>query len=741
MKWSKYFISTFLMLFCFLMLDSSEVYATNTDISNLTMVVNSGCYTYSKMNSNKAYRAGYLTFGEEIDVISTSGKYAKFKNDGKTQYILLKNLDNVKYMLSKIKLMVSPTPASTTSSKMLGYIYYGQEVSYLGEVKNSSGVTYIKCLIEKTYESDGKTIKNENIVGYIRKSNLERKSTIKIINQTTNLYNYAFNSNSSASMKESAGKIYMGEQVKLLRSGTAWSKVLYNNKIYYVYNSKLSDYKLEVLIKRINQRKEPNLKSEILNYAYWNTPITVLNTYENSTYGTFLYCKINDEYGFIRKNSKSTTYMGNQSEMITNRNVNLYAKTSSESTIVEKIDTKEKVKVLYKGENWVYVSYNGKKGYIYSSRLDYPEQKINGNYYTTAYRLYKNKSSGTINEKVKVLAFNEEYNYAYIQTSTNKNYWVKYDSLITNKKMIHYTINPETTLHVDEIKSGETIKIPYMTKVEYIGIAHSYTTGKWIKVKYDNKPCFMWMEAGEEYLTSKKSSFKYSSNNTFQKELIELALNVNKLDTKYAHGQSEGIVDVDGKYGFDCSGLASYLLNTTMRKYVPTYRLSKNIDTLYETLSIYNEGYEGEFKAITILDGKLDINLLEPGDIIFFDLLENIGDEPIQDHCGIYLGNGEFIHSSSSWNKVIIMPLTGIYEEGFLKVKRYLPENVISANKPMKTTSKKTYVYSEHTTQSERIATLEIDEDVILHYTNNGNWAYIEYEPNKYGFVLVKYLA
>ena len=46
---------------------------------------------------------------------------------------------------------------------------------------------------------------------------------------------------------------------------------------------------------------------------------------------------------------------------------------------------------------------------------------------------------------------------------------------------------------------------------------------------------------------------------------------------------------------------------------------------------------------------------LKRGDLVFFD---TVADSDLSDHSGLYIGNGKFIHASSSGKKVIISDLS-----------------------------------------------------------------------------------
>lgn len=306
-----------------------------------------------------------------------------------------------------------------------------------------------------------------------------------------------------------------------------------------------------------------------------------------------------------------------------------------------------------------------------------------------------------------------------------------------------YTVRVSTTLHSQPGTGTTYVEVPYMSEVTYLGIVSNSNNGSWVKVSYEGKIYYLWQAAGTEYLTEIKSDFKYEASIELQQAVIDTALNIFfNWDTKYAHNQSTGEKDVDGKYGFDCSGFAAYVLDTVMQGSVPTYNLSADIEELYKTSSVYNKGLNGEFKVITVRSGTLKESELQPGDVLFF----NVGIEENQknlpyNHCGIYLGDGEFIHCTRSWGGgVCIMPFTGIYADGFVAAKRYLPDSITTADAIRYTNSQKTCVYESQDSDKDPIVILPAECQVTVLFTDNGNWSYVSYGANKTGFILTKYL-
>lgn len=99
-----------------------------------------------------------------------------------------------------------------------------------------------------------------------------------------------------------------------------------------------------------------------------------------------------------------------------------------------------------------------------------------------------------------------------------------------------------------------------------------------------------------------------------------------------------------GPNSFDCSGLVYYCY--------------KKVENIQLKRSAKEQGYDEEYEKIK------EIKDLQIGDIVFFNTNKRDGD--FCDHAGLYLGNGEFIHSSSSKGKVIISTLSeGYYNEVF----------------------------------------------------------------------------
>lgn len=101
------------------------------------------------------------------------------------------------------------------------------------------------------------------------------------------------------------------------------------------------------------------------------------------------------------------------------------------------------------------------------------------------------------------------------------------------------------------------------------------------------------------------------------------------LGAKYVRG-------ANGPKAFDCSGLT-----TTVFKEAMGYTMTR---------TAYTQGYNNFGRVIK------NMSELKKGDLVFFNT--NANDSDLCDHVGIYIGNNEFIHASSSEGKVIISDIT-----------------------------------------------------------------------------------
>ena len=96
-------------------------------------------------------------------------------------------------------------------------------------------------------------------------------------------------------------------------------------------------------------------------------------------------------------------------------------------------------------------------------------------------------------------------------------------------------------------------------------------------------------------------------------------------------------------YGFDCSGFTQYAFA----------RAGISIPRMADSQLYYGR--------------QISMSELRPGDLIFFSTYE-----PGASHCGIYLGDGKFIHAGTSRGVVVADAFTGYWGERYYGACRVL---------------------------------------------------------------------
>lgn len=301
-----------------------------------------------------------------------------------------------------------------------------------------------------------------------------------------------------------------------------------------------------------------------------------------------------------------------------------------------------------------------------------------------------------------------------------------------------YVAVPKLVLHEAPASSSDSIQIRYMEELMLGNAVISDEDSGWYRVFYQDKPMYLWMEKNLSVLTDTKSS-SYTGKTPYQQQILELATDISEnWNTTYVSGMAGEIANSSGDHGFNCSGLVKYVFNTVMQEFVPTYKLNASLRSLVSLDSIYNLGYPGEFCAQDV-----EYWDLQPGDVLFFSsraggtVSKEIG------HCGIYLGNNEFVHSTSLWSdSVCIVPLAGVYKDTLRQIRRFLPKTVTPAD--TETTLSNAYktckVYAEMDSDSKVVATISSGETLTILFTNSGKWAYVQAQSGAEGFVQSKYL-
>lgn len=292
-------------------------------------------------------------------------------------------------------------------------------------------------------------------------------------------------------------------------------------------------------------------------------------------------------------------------------------------------------------------------------------------------------------KKISGLSWNTVYYFkvrAFKKTSSGKKVFSKFSkkkSIRTKSYIIGYPTAYITHARTKKNSSSADVSIPYKAKVYVYGKITKRSKSAWVKLKYKGKICYKYFKKNTIYFTKKPitySDYKNLNVSTIRQAVVTKAVNVfrnNKTIYYNTKNITPGSKDSKGRMRFDCSGFTSYVANGVMKKYVPSYAISKGDDTQYNTTWLYTDA-NGKFSVKTVCSKSPDFSKMKPGDFVFFD--DSTKKDGKCDHVGIYIGNKEFIHSVGSVNGVSIMPLNkGRYKTRFICAKSFIPNETPEA--------------------------------------------------------------
>ncbi|OPJ55517.1 C40 family peptidase [Alkalithermobacter paradoxus] len=164
-------------------------------------------------------------------------------------------------------------------------------------------------------------------------------------------------------------------------------------------------------------------------------------------------------------------------------------------------------------------------------------------------------------------------------------------------------------------------------------------TGDWYKVDINGQQGYIHSSllTIAQPQSVKEETRPVVSRGTTRSNVIQIANS--QLGTRYVWGGSS-------PNGFDCSGFVLYTYRAALGRNLPH--------------SSRDQSREGVY---------VEKQNLELGDLVFFD---TSNDRNIN-HVGIYIGNGQFIHASSSRRQVIVSSLSeGYYQRTYVTARRII---------------------------------------------------------------------
>jgi len=240
---------------------------------------------------------------------------------------------------------------------------------------------------------------------------------------------------------------------------------------------------------------------------------------------------------------------------------------------------------------------------------------------------------GTLPEGTQVQMLESHGEWMKVLTPDKKEVYVFAEYVADTKPPVYNYVN----VNLLNVRSGPgsdhdiITTIPRGTRVQVLE-----QHGEWLKVIIkDSQEAFVYapyMVASQNLVTRAASAQPY--NESLASQIIEYAKQF--AGVPYVYGGSS-------PKGFDCSGFTKYV---------------------YAKFKISLPRSADDYSSVGTQVSRTD---LKPGDILLFDRYGN----GLLGHVGIYLGNDQFIHASSSQKKVVIMRLSG-YRAKYLGARRVI---------------------------------------------------------------------
>lgn len=422
-----------------------------------------------------------------------------------------------------------------------------------------------------------------------------------------------------------------------------------------------------------------------------------------------------------------TTKVNAATATVTTETLNLREKADTSSNILELLNADEKLEIISEEGSWYKVKHGNNTGYVskdyvkVSGTVDSNTKNNDDTTTTTETNKDSNNTTQTsdfsnanvgdkitikANAKVRILplinsqilttltsdteaeVISTTNNWIFVSLNTITG-WIPKTSGISTVKSEETTNNEpttETTTKQEEIKQETTTQTNTTsyseTKTKYINVNSAYVrseastsgsivttlikdtdvkvtgeSGDWYKVEYGSYSGYIY----KDLLSDNKSGTTNRSGETLTRNIEEnndTESGNNNVETTSSKGeeivayanQYLGCSYVYGGSGpstFDCSGFTMYVYKHF------GYSLSHSATA---------QSYEGT---------AISKENLQVGDLVFFSdyqTLEGIG------HCGIYIGNGEFIHASSGSGYCVKISnlLSGSYNTRYVTARRLI---------------------------------------------------------------------
>lgn len=405
----------------------------------------------------------------------------------------------------------------------------------------------------------------------------------------------------------------LGEKLEVIEKAGDWYKVKVNNKTGYVSK----DYiKVSEEVSNNNVEEENVDNTNQTTNTQTPTETTVIEEQQEET------------------NNQNTSYINKELKII--KDTNCYILPLINSNILTNLKKDSKVTIKSEVNGWIYVETEELTGWILTSSVDIANLDTQSNNEQINSQEPKveesNKTEKTEEQNTQTTITETKTEEPKVTPVTEKTMYVNTASIYMRKGAgTNYEVVDSLILNSSVIVTGE-INDWYQVKV-------SGKTGYIAKRLLSSKKTEESTTRSSEERTNNQEQ---TTNNNVVTSKGEEVVNYAKqyLKCKYVYGAS-------GPSTFDCSGFTMYVFK-------------------HFGISLSHSATAQSKKGTYVAKENL-----QPGDLVFFkdyQTMDGIG------HCGIYVGDGNFIHASSGTGYCVKLStlLTGSYNTRYSTARRII---------------------------------------------------------------------
>ena len=405
----------------------------------------------------------------------------------------------------------------------------------------------------------------------------------------------------------------LGEKLEVIEKAGDWYKVKVNNKTGYVSK----DYiKVSEEVSNNNVEEENVDNTNQTTNTQTPTETTVIEEQQEET------------------NNQNTSYINKELKII--KDTNCYILPLINSNILTNLKKDSKVTIKSEVNGWIYIETEELTGWILTSSVDIASLDTQSNNEQVNSQEPKveesNKTEKTEEQNTQTTTTETKTEEPKVTPVTEKTMYVNTASIYMRKGAgTNYEVVDSLILNSSVIVTGE-INDWYQVKV-------SGKTGYIAKRLLSNKKTEESTARSSEERTNNQEQ---TTTNDVVTSKGEEVVNYAKqyLKCKYVYGAS-------GPSTFDCSGFTMYVFK-------------------HFGISLSHSATAQSKKGTYVAKENL-----QPGDLVFFkdyQTMDGIG------HCGIYVGDGNFIHASSGTGYCVKLStlLTGSYNTRYSTARRII---------------------------------------------------------------------